>query len=52
MLGLLGTAVGISAIATLVTRLAPGLDRVFGIAERALYVTSILWLAIAAVSLL
>ncbi len=52
VLGPLGTAVGISAIATLVTRLAPGLDRWFGIAERALYVTSILWLAIAAVSLL
>jgi hypothetical protein len=52
VLGPLGTAVGISAIATLVTRLAPGLEGVFGIAERALYVTSILWLGIAAVSLL
>jgi Protein of unknown function (DUF998) len=48
----LGIAVGLSAIATLVTRFAPGLDRVFGIAERALYATSIAWLAIAAVSLL
>jgi hypothetical protein len=52
VLGPLGTAVGISAIATLVTGLAPGLQGVFGFAERALYVTSILWMAIAAVSLL
>jgi uncharacterized protein DUF998 len=48
----LGVAVGVSALATLVTGLAPGLGRVFGIAERALYATSIAWLAIAAVSLL
>ena len=48
----LGIAVGVSALATLVTGLAPGLGRVFGLAERALYATSMAWLAIAAVSLL
>jgi hypothetical protein len=47
----LGYAVAATAIATLVTRLAAPLRPVFGLAERALYVTSIAWLAIAAVDL-
>ena len=52
VLGALGVAVAVTAIATLVTRLVPPLRAVFGLAERALYVTSVAWLAIAAAQLL
>lgn len=48
----LGTLVAIAAAATLVTRVAPPLQRVFGAAERVLYVTTIVWLAVAAADLL
>jgi hypothetical protein len=51
-LGPIGTAVAVSAIATLITRVIPPLRVVFGVAERALYVTSIAWLALAAIQLL
>src|SRR3954452_21860540 len=50
-LGGLGTGVVVAAIATLVTRLVPPLRAISGIAERALYVTSIAWMALAAVYL-
>lgn len=50
-LGPLGEAVAVSAIATLATRLIGTLRPVFGLAERALYVTSIVWLVIAAADL-
>ena len=50
-LGPLGEAVAVSAIATLGARLIGTLRPVFGLAERALYVTSILWLVIAAADL-
>ena len=51
VLGPLGTLVALSAIATLATRLIGPLRPVFGVAERALYVTSIAWLVIAAADL-
>jgi hypothetical protein len=47
----LGYAVAATAVATLVTRLAPPLQRVFGLAERALYATSLAWLVLAALDL-
>jgi hypothetical protein len=51
-LGTLGELVAVAAIATLVTRMVPPLRAVFGVAERALYVTSIAWLGWSAISLL
>jgi hypothetical protein len=48
----IGWTVAATAIATLVTRVLPPLRAVFGLAERALYVTSIAWLALAAIDLL
>lgn len=47
----LGYAVAASAVATLLTRAVPPFRPVFGLVERLLYVTSIAWLVIAAVSL-
>jgi hypothetical protein len=47
----LGYAVAATAIATLLTRIVAPWRRVFGAAERALYVTSVAWLAIAALDL-
>jgi hypothetical protein len=47
----LGYAVAATAIATLLTRLVPPARAAFGLAERLLYVTSIAWLAIAALDL-
>ena len=51
-LSALGELVAVAAIATLVTRVVPPLRAVFGVAERALYVTSIAWLAWAAIAVL
>src|SRR4051794_8228192 len=48
----LGFAVAASAVATLVSRVVPPLRPVFGLVERLLYVTSIAWLAVSAISLL
>jgi hypothetical protein len=47
----LGYAVAATAIGTLLTRLVRPLHSMFGVVERSLYVTSILWLALAAVDL-
>ena len=47
-----GYVVAIAALAALVTRVVPALRGAFGVAERALYVTSIAWLGIAAVDLI
>jgi Protein of unknown function (DUF998) len=47
----LGYAVAAAAVATLLTRAIPPFRPVFGLVERLLYVTSIAWLVIAAVSL-
>ena len=48
-IGPLGEAVALTALATLATRLITPLRPVFGLAERALYLTSILWLLLAAI---
>jgi hypothetical protein len=47
----LGDLVAVCAVATLVCAAVPQLRGVFGVVERALYATSILWLVIAAVAL-
>jgi hypothetical protein len=49
-LGPIGIAVAVAAVATLLTRIA--VPAVFGLAERLLYVATIAWLAVAAISLL
>lgn len=46
-----GLVVAASAVATLVTRLLPPLRAVFGAAERLLYLSTIVWLLIAALAL-
>jgi hypothetical protein len=48
----LGTAIAAAAVLTLVTAALPPLRRVFGAAERLLYLTFLAWLAIAAAGLL
>jgi hypothetical protein len=48
----LGILVGVCAVAAAVTRVVPPVRRWFGAAERALYVTSIVWLGVAAVHLI
>jgi hypothetical protein len=48
----LGYAVVATAVATLVTRVAVPLRAVFGLAERALYVAFLAWLAIAAIDVI
>lgn len=47
----LGYAVAGSAIGTLLTRVAPPLRGIFGLVERLLYLTSIVWLLTAALNL-
>ena len=49
ILGPLGTAVAIAAVATLLTRMLPPLRPVFGLIERLLYAAGIAWLVLAAV---
>jgi hypothetical protein len=48
----LGYAVAAAAIATLLTRVIVPLRRVFGLAERLLYATSLAWLIVSAVDLI
>jgi hypothetical protein len=48
----LGYAVAATAIATLVTRVVNPLRGVFGVVERLLYLTSLVWLLVAAIDLI